>query len=125
MGLSMISLRSRILHRTLKCITGVLALNLSVQKQLALLDEVSRVTDPVGYEENNILAPADVKLCGGKQLVRGCPNETLEGDWCFQRLVILEFESVERIKAWLNSVEYAPGAFTLPYICKKQDGHRE
>jgi uncharacterized protein (DUF1330 family) len=41
-------------------------------------------------------------------LARGGPNETPEVDWCFQRLVILEFESVERVKAWLNSPEFTP-----------------
>lgn len=66
------------------------------------------VTDPAGYEEYKKLAPAAVKLYGGKYLARGGPNETLEGDWHTRRLVILEFENVEKAKAWLNSPEYAP-----------------
>jgi uncharacterized protein (DUF1330 family) len=66
------------------------------------------VTDPAGYEEYKKLAPAAVKFYGGKYLARGGPNETLEGNWHTQRLVILEFESMERAKAWLNSPEYAP-----------------
>ena len=67
-----------------------------------------QVTDPAGYEEYKKLAPAAVALYGGKYLARGGPNETLEGDWRSQRLVILEFENRERAKAWLNSPEYAP-----------------
>ena len=67
------------------------------------------VTDPAGYEDYKKLAAPAVKLYGGKYLARGGPNETLEGDWHAQRLVILEFESVEKAKAWLNSPEYAPG----------------
>lgn len=66
------------------------------------------VIDPVGYEEYKKLAGGTPALYGGKYLARGGPNETLEGDWKANRLVILEFESVEKAKAWLNSPEYAP-----------------
>ena len=64
------------------------------------------VTDPVGYEEYKKLAPPVVAAYGGKYLARGGKTETLEGDWSPKRLVILEFESAERAKAWLNSPEY-------------------
>jgi len=66
------------------------------------------VTDPVGYEEYKKLAPAAVALCGGKYIARGGKNETLEGDWKANRLVILEFPTLEQAKTWLNSPEYAP-----------------
>ncbi len=66
------------------------------------------VTDPQGYQEYVKLAPATVQRYGGRYLARGGHNETLEGDWQAKRLVILEFESLERAKAWLNSPEYAP-----------------
>jgi monoterpene epsilon-lactone hydrolase len=42
MGVSMTSLRSRILHRTLQRVTGVLALNLTVQEQRTRMDELAR-----------------------------------------------------------------------------------
>jgi uncharacterized protein (DUF1330 family) len=66
------------------------------------------VTDPTGYDEYKKLAPAAVALYGGKYVARGGKNETLEGDWQPNRLVILEFPSMEQAKAWLNSPEYAP-----------------
>jgi uncharacterized protein (DUF1330 family) len=66
------------------------------------------VTDPAGYEEYKKLAPPAVALYGGKYLARGGKNESLEGDWKAQRLVILEFESIEKARAWVNSPEYAP-----------------
>lgn len=66
------------------------------------------VTDPEGYKEYVKLAPEAVKLYGGKYLARGGPNETLEGDWQAKRLVVLEFASIEKAKAWVNSDEYAP-----------------
>lgn len=64
------------------------------------------VTDPVGYEEYKKLAPPAVALYGGKYLARGGRTETLEGGWSPSRLVILQFDSVEQAKAWLNSPEY-------------------
>ena len=66
------------------------------------------VTDPEGYKEYARLAPATVTLYGGRYLARGGSNETLEGDWHAKRLVILEFENVDKAKAWVNSAEYAP-----------------
>ncbi len=66
------------------------------------------VTDPEGYKEYVKLAPEAVKLYGGKYIARGGANETLEGDWQANRLVILEFPSVEQAKSWLNSPEYEP-----------------
>jgi len=66
------------------------------------------VTGPEGYKEYAKLAAATVTLYGGRYLARGGPNETLEGDWHAKRLVILEFENVDKAKAWVNSPEYAP-----------------
>lgn len=64
------------------------------------------VHDPVGYEEYKKLAPAAVELYGGKYIARGGRTETLEGDWSPSRLVLLQFESIEQAKKWLNSEEY-------------------
>jgi uncharacterized protein (DUF1330 family) len=66
------------------------------------------ITDPEGYKEYVRRAPEAVKLYGGKYLARGGANETLEGEWQANRLVILEFPSVDQAKAWLTSDEYAP-----------------
>ena len=51
--------------------------------------------------------PDTVAAYGGKYLVRGVSGEVLEGSWTPKRLVVLEFESMERLKAWYNSPEYA------------------
>ena len=64
------------------------------------------VHDPVGYEEYKNLAPAAVEHYGGKYIARGGKTETLEGDWSPSRLVILQFESREQAKKWLDSDEY-------------------
>ncbi len=65
------------------------------------------VTDPVRYEEYKNLAAPTVELYGGKYIARGGRTETLEGDWSPSRLVILQFESIDNAKKWLNSAEYS------------------
>ena len=65
------------------------------------------ITDPVGYEEYKRLAAPTVAFYGGRYIARGGRTETLEGNWIPNRLVILEFPSMERAKKWLCSTEYS------------------
>lgn len=65
------------------------------------------VTNPVDYEGYKQLAAPTVALYGGKYIVRGGQTETLEGDWTPKRIVVLQFENVEKAKAWINSPEYS------------------
>ena len=65
------------------------------------------VTDPTTYEEYKQLTPATLAVYGGKFVVRGGASETLEGDWKPNRVVVLEFPSVEQAKTWWNSPEYS------------------
>ena len=65
------------------------------------------VTDPDTYERYRAGVPATVAAFGGKYLVRGAEAEVAEGTWSPNRLVVLEFESMERLKAWYDSPEYA------------------
>jgi uncharacterized protein (DUF1330 family) len=64
------------------------------------------IVDSVGYEQYKNLAGATVESYGGKYIVRGGKSEVLEGNWSPKRVVILQFDSIERAKAWLNSEEY-------------------
>jgi len=64
------------------------------------------IADPAGYEEYKKLAGATVEKYGGKYIVRGGAVETLEDDWKPKRIVVLEFESVQRAKEWLNCEAY-------------------
>jgi uncharacterized protein (DUF1330 family) len=66
------------------------------------------VTDPLAFEKYRQLSPPTVALFGGRFLARGGATRTLEGSWSPKRLVILEFDSVERAQAWIDSPEYAP-----------------
>ena len=65
------------------------------------------VHDPQTYEAYKQLAPPAIAAYGGRYLARGGRTETLEGDWSPKRLVILEFDSVDRAQAWWASPEYA------------------
>jgi uncharacterized protein (DUF1330 family) len=67
-----------------------------------------RITDPDRYAEYRAQAPPTIARYGGTYLARGGRVEVLEGEWDPQRLVILEFESMERFNEWYNSPEYAP-----------------
>jgi uncharacterized protein (DUF1330 family) len=64
------------------------------------------VTNPVQFEEYKKLAPAAIAKYGGRYLIRGGAYEAMEGDWKPQRLTIVEFESMEKAKAFYNSPEY-------------------
>ena len=66
------------------------------------------ITDPAGFEEYRKLVAPLVSKYGGKYVVRGGAIETIEGDWAPKRLVVLEFESVERAKQWHDSEDYRP-----------------
>lgn len=64
------------------------------------------IVDPAGYEEYKKLAGATVEKYGGKYVIRGDRTEVLEGDWKPKRVVVLQFDSAQRAKDWLNSEEY-------------------
>lgn len=64
------------------------------------------VTDPELYERYKLLAPPTVQAHGGRYLARGGATVALEGDWEPERLVILEFASLDQARAWHDSPEY-------------------
>lgn len=66
------------------------------------------ITDPERYEAYKKLTPGSLVPFEGKFLVRGGACETLEGSWHPGRIVILEFPSMEKAKAWWSSAGYAP-----------------
>jgi uncharacterized protein (DUF1330 family) len=72
------------------------------------------VTDPATMDEYRKQVPATVAKYGGRFLVRGGAHQTLEGDWKPNRLVVLEFPSLDAIRRWYDSEEYrGPKALRL------------
>jgi uncharacterized protein (DUF1330 family) len=66
------------------------------------------VTDPAGFERYRTEVPAVIAAHGGRYLVRGGEKRVLEGNLPLQRLVILEFPSVQAAQAFYDSPDYAP-----------------
>lgn len=58
------------------------------------------------YEEYKKLTPASVQAFGGKFVIRGNPVQVMEGEWKYDRLVMLEFPSKEIALEWYYSKEY-------------------
>jgi uncharacterized protein (DUF1330 family) len=67
-----------------------------------------KVTDTDRFAQYRELAPGPIAAYGGRYVVRGGATEVLEGQWKPNRLVVLEFPSVDRAKEWLESPEYRP-----------------
>ena len=65
-----------------------------------------KIEDPVRYADYRKMVPATIAAYGGRFIARGGRTEVLEGEWRPNRVVIIEFESVERAKEWWASEEY-------------------
>jgi uncharacterized protein (DUF1330 family) len=64
------------------------------------------IHDEDAYAEYRKHVPATIAAYGGRFVVRGGTIERLEGEWEPNRIVILEFPSVERAREWWDSEEY-------------------
>ena len=64
------------------------------------------VTDPAKFSEYRRQVSSTLEEYGGKYIVRGGATEKAEGNWEPSRIVIIEFESMERAKRWYKSKEY-------------------
>jgi uncharacterized protein (DUF1330 family) len=78
------------------------------------------VQDSKVYEQYKELAPPAIAAYGGRYLARGGRTETLEGTWKPYRLVILEFPTSEKARAWWDSREYA-AAKKLRQACARTE----
>ena len=66
------------------------------------------VTDPELFDQYRAAVPATISAYGGKYLVRGGALEVLEGPWQPKRVIVLQFDSMARLKEWYGSPDYAP-----------------
>ena len=66
----------------------------------------SLVTDAAKYEGYKQIVPSTLARFGGRFVVRGGVAVRLEGEWSPNRIVIIEFPSLDQAKAWYQSVEY-------------------
>ncbi len=66
------------------------------------------IADTAAYEEYRKLTPGAVAAYGGKFIVRGGTVDSKEGGWKPNRLVVVEFPSMEKARKFYDSPEYAP-----------------
>ena len=80
------------------------------------------VTDMRQYKEYTKVTPGVIAKFGGKFLARGGETMTLEGPEETQRVVLIEFPSLEKAKEFYDSPEYGEakslrqGAATASFI---------
>jgi uncharacterized protein (DUF1330 family) len=65
------------------------------------------VTNPERYAEYAKTGAPTVAQYGGRYLARGGAAAKLEGTLQPKRVVVIEFESADRARAWWESSEYA------------------
>ena len=65
------------------------------------------VTNPDQFAEYAKRMPAMAEKYGGRYRARGGEVETLEGEWSYQILVIVEYPSMDQARAMWRSDEYA------------------
>jgi uncharacterized protein (DUF1330 family) len=63
--------------------------------------------DPAKMEEYRRRVPAAIAAFQGKFIARGGATAPLEGGWTPSRIVLIEFPSLEKAKAFWASSEYA------------------
>ncbi|MCK6460656.1 MAG: DUF1330 domain-containing protein [Planctomycetes bacterium] len=76
------------------------------------------VADPHRYEDYKKLAGPTVTAHGGKHVARGGKVTTLEGDWRPGRIVVLEFPTAEKARAWWDAADYRK-ARSIRHECAK------
>jgi uncharacterized protein (DUF1330 family) len=65
------------------------------------------VKDVAGFEAYRTVAARTIAQYGGRYLVRGGAAEAAEGGPPPKTLIVVEFPSMERLREWYASVEYA------------------
>ena len=65
------------------------------------------VTDPQEFQVYAQQSGATIEKYGGRYVARDGQPEALEGNWEINRIVLLEFATVEQVRAWYDSPEYS------------------
>jgi uncharacterized protein (DUF1330 family) len=63
------------------------------------------VTDPATFQKYAAKAPGTIEQYGGHYVIRGGKSDSIEGD-APKRFVVIQFDSMEKAKAWEDSPEY-------------------
>ena len=66
------------------------------------------ITNKENYKEYLNQVTSIVKKHQGEYIVRGGKSEVVQGEWNYQRTVVVKFPSYDAAIQWYNSEEYAP-----------------
>jgi uncharacterized protein (DUF1330 family) len=64
------------------------------------------INDPVRFKDYTALSAPAVHAAGGRYIVAGIHPEVLEGDFAAHRIVVVEFETVAKARAFYHSASY-------------------
>lgn len=73
----------------------------------AYLIAQTEIHDHATYDRYKAQVLPLIQKFQGKFIVRGGDVEVLEGDWTPSRMVLIEFPSMQHIRDWFASPEYA------------------
>jgi uncharacterized protein (DUF1330 family) len=71
-----------------------------------MIVETKEVIDKQKYGEYIQKVPQTIEKFGGKYLARSNKIKVVSGDWNPARLIIVNFESMNKFQAWWNSPAY-------------------
>ncbi len=66
----------------------------------------TEIIDTAAYSEYIEKVPSVIAAHGGRFLVRTSDIEAIQGEWAPKRFVIMEFDSLEAARGFVNSAEY-------------------
>ncbi|MGA3005319.1 MAG: DUF1330 domain-containing protein [Acetobacteraceae bacterium] len=78
------------------------------------------VADPAEFEKYREKVGAVSASFGGRYVVRRAEPVVLDGEWSSKRLVIIEFDSPEQVRAFYDSPAYQA---ILPFRLRSTKGH--
>ncbi|MEH2533324.1 uncharacterized protein (DUF1330 family) [Bradyrhizobium sp. AZCC 1588] len=71
------------------------------------ISEVDGVRDPAGFEVYRTIAAKAIAHYGGRYLIRGGSAGLIEGGPPPKTIIVVEFPTMERLREWYASPEYA------------------
>ena len=64
------------------------------------------IKEPTRFKDYTLLSAPAVHAAGGTYIVAGVRPEVLEGDFTADRIVVVEFETAEKARAFYHSASY-------------------
>ena len=72
-----------------------------------VISEIGHVRDSAGFERYRSIAAKTIAAYGGRYLVRGGAADLVEGGPPPKNTIVVEFPTMERLREWYASPEYA------------------